>query len=371
MKNFLLMVLFGILSSFASANQLGEKIKLKSIHLGEEREIVVSLPPIYDSEPFYKFPVMYLTDAYSQFDHTASMVHYFSGEFSPMIVVGIYTQDRLNELKPYTAEKQPNPKAEQLRKFIVEEVKAYVEKNYRTETFSIFAGHSLGGSFATHAYLKGPNDFNVFLAFAPNFAMGNEVMFDLMPAAFAQHKQPNMYFQFEGITPFPTPIKSYHKISSMLLDAPHLKGSHSVQLLNGEDHMSVTHVGLISAFKEIYRDWFLYIHPVLADKNAFTAHYKMLSERVGYTVKPTESNLWEFVTILIEQNKLGTAQFIADKAIEMYPKSHFSYSLLADVALARNENMIAVKHLNQAIELAAGDVERVTRYRRRIEKLNG
>ena len=84
-----------------------------------------------------------------------------------MIVVGINTPNRWQQLNPYNEQRQANPEAEKLRKFIVNEVKPYVERHYRTEQFDMLAGHSLGGAFATNAYLKGKDDFDVFLAFSP------------------------------------------------------------------------------------------------------------------------------------------------------------------------------------------------------------
>ncbi len=365
MKKVLLLIFLTALSCLASANQLGKTIKLKSKYLGE-REIVVSLPANYQQEPFYKFPVMYLTDAFSQFDHTASTIHYYSGGYSPMIVVGIYTQDRWGELKPYTEDKKINPKSELLRQFIIEEVKPYIEKHYRTEDYSIFAGHSLGGSFASHMYLQSASEFDLFLSFAANFAMGNEAMFDKMPAAFSKPNQPKIYFQFEQVSPFPTPLKSFHTLSSMLLDYPALTDTHRVQLLEGEDHMSVTHIGLIKAFNEIYRDWFLYIPPVLADKHAFEKHYETLSKRMGYTVKPTQSNLSEFVDILLSQKKIDAAEHVANQALKHYSQSHFSYSLLADVARIKGDRKDEIAQLNKAISLSGKDHERLSSYQQKL-----
>ena len=369
MKRFIITILafmpfFGI-----NANELGTTFTLKSKHLNEERKIVVSLPSSYEDESFYEYPVLYLTDANSQLDHTASMIHYLSDGISPMIVVGIFTPDRWNELKPYTRDKQPNKKSEQLRKFIVEEVKPYISKNYRTLNYSMFAGHSLGGSFAANAYIKGPNDFNVFFALAPNFAMGNEVMFDLMEETFKQKKQPTIYFMFEGITPFATPINSYAKIGQMLLKHPHLNRTHQVKLLENEDHMTVPHIGLYRALNEIYKDWFLYIPTIMQDKTIIKRHFQQLSERIGYQVNPTETYFRNLIAALISMDLIDTAEYAASSALEVYPDSHFTYLLLADIAKAKKNKTHEIKYLKKAVALASHDLERQSQYYKRLASL--
>lgn len=366
MNRFIILILLGILPCLATAQQLGTTITLNSKHLGEQREIVVSLPPYYEEEPFYRFPVLYLTDAESQFEHTASMINYYVGAFSPMIVVGINTPNRWQQLNPYNQQQQANPEAEKLRKFITEEVKPYIETHYRTEQFDMLAGHSLGGAFATNAYLKGKDDFDVFLAFSPVFAMGNEVMFELMPHTFKQPSQPKIFFQFEEVSPFPTPKLSFQRMSEMVSKYPHLSSTHKVQLLDGEDHMSTSHMGLITAFKDIYQDWFLYMSKVLDNEAAFERHFETLSKRSGYQVKPTQHYLWELISVLISQKHLMAAQQIADQSLQMYPKSDLSYSLLAHVAQAKGDKKKEVKLLQRAIDLSSKEQPRYARYQERL-----
>ncbi|WMN59477.1 alpha/beta hydrolase-fold protein [Pseudoalteromonas xiamenensis] len=370
LKILLIIIFLALLPvTWVSANQLGTTFTIHSKHLNEERKIVVSLPSNYKDEPFYKFPVLYLTDASSQLDHTASMIHYLSDGISPMIVVGIFTPDRWNELKPFTRDKQPNPKAESLRKFIVEEVKGFINKNYRTLDYSIFAGHSLGGSFAINAYIKDATDFDVFFALAPNFAMGNEVMFEQLPNAFAHQKQPKVYFQFEGVTPFTTPINSYARLNTMLLKYPLLKTTHKVQLFENEDHMTIPHIGLYRGLTEIYKDWFLYIPSIVEDKKAIKNHFQGLSKRIGYQVNPTESYFRDLIGAMISMEHIDTAAYAAEMAKEFYPESHFSYVLLADVAHAKKNATQEAKWLKKAIMLSSHDVERQSQYQKRLASL--
>lgn len=365
-----MIILFAMLPlGWVNANQLGTTFTINSKYLNEERQIVVSLPSNYEDEPFYNFPVLYLTDASSQLDHTASMIHYLSDGISPMIVVGIFTPDRWNELKPYTQEKQPNLKAENLRKFIVEEVKGFINKNYRTLDYSIFAGHSLGGSFAVNAYIKNAKDFDVFFALAPNFAMGNEVMFEQLPDVFIQKKQPKVYFQFEGITPFTTPINSFARLNTMLLKYPHLNATHQVQLFEDEDHMTIPHIGLYKGLTEIYKDWFLYIPSIMENKNVLKTHFEGLSKRIGFPVHPTEFYFRDLIGAMISMDYIETAAYAAEMARETYPKSHFSYVLLADVAHAKSDAIKEAKWLKKAIALSAHDAVRQSEYQKRLASL--
>lgn len=125
-----------------------------SSFLDNERDIIVWLPPGYQFDQTKRYPVLYMHDGQNIMDPKTS----FAGMdwrvdetltklikknlIREIIVVGIYnTKDRLEE---YSA----SPKGDKYIKFLIDELKSYIDKNYRTlkdsENTAVM-GSSMGG----------------------------------------------------------------------------------------------------------------------------------------------------------------------------------------------------------------------------------
>jgi len=80
---------------------IGQVHTLKSEILGEERTVMIHLPPGYEAGT-QRYPVLYLTDAEAQFRHTAATADFLAvqGRIPPLIVVAITNTDRTRDLTP-------------------------------------------------------------------------------------------------------------------------------------------------------------------------------------------------------------------------------------------------------------------------------
>jgi predicted alpha/beta superfamily hydrolase len=126
--------------------------------LGEERQIMVYLPDGYD-QTTTKYPVLYLLDGRTHFQHASSTVQFLSrnGRIPQMIVVAIVNVDRTRDFTPTNMENRPKSGgAKKFIKFIQDELFPYIEGNYRTLPYRLLEGHSLGGMFSIHVLFK-PN----------------------------------------------------------------------------------------------------------------------------------------------------------------------------------------------------------------------
>lgn len=120
----------------------------------EPRDVIIWLPPSYDSLHFKSYPVLYMHDGQNiidpltssfnidwQLDETADSL-FKAGEIVEIIIVGIY-----NTFNRY-AEYSPNDTGYLYMKFIVEELKPIIDKNYRTKPgreSTATGGASMGG----------------------------------------------------------------------------------------------------------------------------------------------------------------------------------------------------------------------------------
>src|SRR5262245_40002632 len=82
-----------LIYSSASAQEVPAGVtalKINSAVLGEERTILVRVPPGYETNNL-RYPVIYMTDGNTHIGHTSSTVEFLArnGRMSEMIVVGI------------------------------------------------------------------------------------------------------------------------------------------------------------------------------------------------------------------------------------------------------------------------------------------
>jgi predicted alpha/beta superfamily hydrolase len=134
--------------------------------LGNRRDVLVYLPPGYWRSLGRRYPVLYLHDGQNVFDAATS----FAGvewsvdetaqrlirqkEIEPLIIVGVANvgEDRIHEYAPTAGVIEPDdhPKKRSrglagiYGKFLIEELKPFIDKKYRTKPEAEFTG--LGGS---------------------------------------------------------------------------------------------------------------------------------------------------------------------------------------------------------------------------------
>ena len=151
--------------------------------LDKKRRIWIYLPPDYESTS-KNYSVIYMHDGQNLFDESTS----FSGEWEVdetlnkiykekklgLIVVGIENggSKRLDEYSPWKNTKYGGGEGDAYVKFIVQTLKPYVDKNYRTYPDSnntAIIGSSMGGLISYYAALKHPTVFSKSGVFSPSF----------------------------------------------------------------------------------------------------------------------------------------------------------------------------------------------------------
>ena len=159
--------------------------------LKTSKKIWVYLPKDYTLNSKKKYPVIYMHDGQNLMDVKTS----YAGEWSvdetldslkaQVIVIGIEHggEKRMEELTPYKNEKYGGGNADNYLKFIVETLKPYVDKNYRTKSNAkntCLWGSSLGGLVSFYGALKYPEVFGKVSCFSPSFWFNRKEIFELM-----------------------------------------------------------------------------------------------------------------------------------------------------------------------------------------------
>jgi predicted alpha/beta superfamily hydrolase len=156
--------------------------------LGNERKLIVYLPPGYSADVNRRYPVLYMQDGQNLFDGTTSYVpgqHWHlnetadnlirEGAIEPLIIVGVYHagERRIDE---YTPTADPNFKkggrANLYGRMLAEELKPYIDGAYRTKPgreHTGIGGSSLGGLVSLYLGLVKHGDiFGRVLAMSPS-----------------------------------------------------------------------------------------------------------------------------------------------------------------------------------------------------------
>lgn len=161
--------------------------------LNKNRRIWLYLPPDY-ANTTKKYPVIYMQDGQSLFDDETSFAGewhidetlnelFFQGDYG-CIVVGIDNgeADRLDEYSPWGNSKyNVGGKGHKYLEFIVNTLKPYIDKNYRTlpeRNSTTIGGSSMGGLISMYAFSERQDVFSKALVFSPAFWFGGQNSFD-------------------------------------------------------------------------------------------------------------------------------------------------------------------------------------------------
>ena len=140
--------------------------KFPSKLLNNQRDIVVYLPPDYEASEEARYPVLYVQDGQNLFNEATSFQQIEwkmdetaqrliqSKQIQPIIIVGIYnTEWRNAEFTPPgmntgDPKNNPTPRGDQYGRFVVEELKPFIDHSYRTipdREHTAVAGSAQGG----------------------------------------------------------------------------------------------------------------------------------------------------------------------------------------------------------------------------------
>lgn len=174
----LITVFINLTFQASAANLLGKRYSDVSKVLGEKRDIQVLLPEGYYSDPNTHYPVIYLLDGDYNFNSAAGMLDFMAnkGQLIPdVILVGIADKgtDKYRQYmtpKGLTAPlKQDDAgKADVFLSYLTDELKPFVESNFRTSNNHILFGHSIAGLFVLNTMIEAPGSFQSYLASSPS-----------------------------------------------------------------------------------------------------------------------------------------------------------------------------------------------------------
>ena len=396
LENLLLLLLLIQLNACSQeaieSNQIsiGETIELQSSILGETRELYIYQPQgLWNrDENMTNLPVIFVLDAESQFNHTATTVDFLSiatngNDFMPRsLVVGIATNNnRISDLTPVVDTNFPGSGGgAQFLEFITEELIPYIDNNYETSKHRTIIGHSLGGLIAFEALLRKRTYFDNYLIIDPASGFANETIINDVIDTLSQsdlssenvfltaaNNRPR-FITDENILSDTSELLSGIDIPNQKFIAKHQASDWKVNLTSKyyelENHYSVPHVSTREGLREFYSYYTFpkitnYYHPAYQDSTGLVeemkAHYKRISERMGHEVKPMQGYIHSFAMGLAHFHGNEIAIDLLRYNIELYPENPLMYNDLGYFYRSTGANQKALDLFTQSLELEAND----------------
>ena len=334
-KSFLSVVIFTFCLSLNVIAQICQETsvvydvhKINSQFVGEERTVLVRVPESYNRANA-KFPVVYMLDAHPPYNSMMPGMldqQAWGGTMPEMILVGIQNTDRTRDLTPTKTTRPNSGGGDKFLDFIEKEVIPLVEKNYRTEPFRIFAGHSLGGLTVVYAFVSRSDLFNAYITASPVLHYDNDFVIKRAAEVFKQNKNWNKTM-FIALGDEPDYVKGFNSFQDLLKKSKPKNFEYEFQIFKDDNHGSVALPAYYAGFRKIFAGWQPSASGAIAD---LENHYKNLSKRFGYEIKIPENTLNQIGYQLLGANRNTEAIAAFKKNVENYPNSANVYDSLAE-----------------------------------------
>ena len=356
---------------------IGNIEKIHSEILHEDRDIWIYNPGQNDLSADDRYPVLYLLDAEDHFYSTVAMVKQMSGRWPGMIVVGIRNTDRNRDLKPSKIDANGNivPNSgggEKFMSFIEKELMPHIDSFYPTAPYKIFSGHSLGGLMVVNTLLNDPHLFNAYIAIDPSLwwndmQLVDQAKEDLQTKKFdnislfvgrANNMPPDMdtLTALKDTTQYTVLYRSVSRFVEILKRAGNNGLRWSTKFYPDEIHGTVELNGEYDALKFLFsyyqfRTSIFELNPAMNIDSAVDAHFRKISQNLGYTVLPSRNLVNNLGYTCMEQQKWDKAKAFFEMNIKNYPKDANAYDSMGDYYQATGDIEKAIENYTKAMTL--------------------
>lgn len=247
--------------------EIGRAHQIDSTVFDGQRRIAVRLPAEYNANPEMRFPVVYVIDGGPEqdFPHLAGLAQSreMNFTFSPFILVGVETVNRREEITPPASDADlykewlgavPGGSAD-FRRFMRDDVMAWVDAQYRTNGRTAVMGESLAGLFIVETLFEDPDLFDDYIAISPSM-WWEEKKYGRDAAAYLANMPTDErrlyltmgdegYWMQEGLDLL---------IDALETDAPEGLSWVYVDRRNSETHASIYHGAALDAWRLFYAE---------------------------------------------------------------------------------------------------------------------
>lgn len=363
-------ILFHFASPVLAAD--GRKHTLHSRILGEERTLTVHLPPSYQEQVEFSYPVVYLLDGESNADYAVAVSDFLADVAAIPEVITVALHAGATRSRDYLP---PNPggpngtrgEADRFLDHLEREVLPYVEAEYRAAPLRLVSGHSVGGLLVIHALLQRPGLFDAHLGQSPYLdeTVGSPLMERLAArssSAGESSARTSEAFYYFNLGDEPQLAPRFGRLQPLLAQ------SHNgiTEIETNKGHMETRLVGHYKGLELFFADTWRFSPESHMKKGSddFTAYVSHLNSTFGYKVLLGESLFQAAVQKLFSTQDVAGARAIGDLYVDYHPRSPIAHFLLANARAATGSREDALRSIDSAISLfeAAPKEELATLY---------
>ncbi|HKK44705.1 MAG TPA: alpha/beta hydrolase-fold protein [Balneolaceae bacterium] len=336
---------------------IGTKRYLKSAILNEERPIIISLPRDYATSDT-QYPVLYVTDGLQNIWHVVGTTEVLArtGSIPPLIVVGIESTNRLRDFTLTASKNHPGSGGgKKFLDFIEKELIPFVDSHYRTNSFKVLEGHSLGGLFAASTLIEKPDLFDGFIIMSPAMWWNGEELTKRAKPFFKANPKLNKILFF-GIGTYESGTeygmrKELKNFVDVLSENCPANLRFERKEMEKEGHMSSpllsNYYGLKFVFsdmafpEELYKDY---------SDSAFLNHENNIMAKYGGSAKQSAESYVSLATSLREKKRYSEAITVLQRSVEAYPFDVGLMNYLAHTYELDNNTKGAINVYKKAIK---------------------
>jgi len=357
----------------AKAVTIGKVDSVWSATLKESRPYLVYTPPSYDDTTAtpQKYPVLYLLDGDAHFHSVTGLLQILgtgiNGTFvvPEMIVVAIPNTDRTRDLTPthvaagFDGKPQPFLKTSggmpNFFKFMTTELIPRIEARYRTSSYRVFVGHSLGGITTLNALYTMPEAFNAYVAIDPSLWYDNKLLLrQAKPFFSTANLKGKVLYVAQANTINPDDTTSNAHFESILQFNGILESYNQTGLRYGykyygsDSHGSVPVIAEYDALRFIFDGYSLDLGRVLATPALLPRHFRAVSAKLGATFVPSEGMIAMLGQFAMTQDTAKAIEFF-QIGVDLYPDSYRGYDRMGNVWMAKGDRKKARAYYEQSL----------------------
>jgi predicted alpha/beta superfamily hydrolase len=346
---FIIILLANFSAAYAGIRGESKVDRLPSKILAEQRDLLVHLPNNYQQNTELNYPVLYLLDGQRNLNHAAGTLDLLNqdGKAQEMIIVAIKNTHRTRDLTP-TYDESYNEwgisgGADNFLDFIEQELIPYVNKSYRTNSFKILSGHSLGGLLAVYALQSRSHLFQAHFAFSPSLWWHDQVILRDSEYFLANTTQLNSYLYINLGNESGDMLNAFQQYTQLLKTHTPKGFSYNSDIDEQENHSTSALIGQSLAYRYLYATLQCPKEIIAQGLPAIEQFFKMQSEKYGYQIKPSYRAINHAGYIALNKKDIAKAIKIFEGNVKNYSYKADAYDSLADALEANGQLKKALK----------------------------
>jgi len=343
---------------------VARSIPFSSKLLNRNMNVQIRLPDGYGASDA-TYPVLYdmngpfrITFSYGTIELLAR-----SADIPDMIVVAVPPLPNGYVHAPYENRGDDPATADLSIAFLKEELIPFIEKNYRTNSFRILYGHSVGGLFTMYTLFNYPQLFTAYIAGSPWFQTNDQYWLKHIEQMAAKKNLDGKFlFMTVGKEEAPLTIETYKELEQWM-NSQTFKGLTWRSAWVDGDHGSMVGRNIYDGLIFIFKGWKI-PNPLLLD-----ADVEAIDNQLKKSAAKWKKHGFEMSAIMPEQrlNAFGYALINReeyDKAVKLFqynvklnPHSFNALDSLAEAYARKGDTETAIKYYRMAIDLNPGDTD--------------